>query len=151
MNSCRRRVRKIVCRICAAALLCAAAGVSAQTVDKQVDAAGHVTFADRADATPSEPTAPAPAAEAANAPVRYRTISPRRAAIIEANEAARRLAQARLARERSAAPLRHELARGTDARAVNHRYWQRQEKLRQVVEQAQLRYNETRRLQLARR
>ena len=138
MNSCRRGVRKIVCGICAAALLCAAAGVSAQTVHKQVDAAGRITYSDQSD-TPrkARPT--------------YSAMSARHAATVDANEAARRLAQARLQRAQGAQPLPRELARGADANVVNHSYWQRQEKLRTVVEQAQLRYNETRRLQLAHR
>lgn len=116
MNSRRRGVRKIVCGICAAALLCAAAGVSAQE------------------------TRPP-----------YSNLSARQAAAVDANEAGRRLAQARLQREQGAQPLPHELARGADANVVNYGYWQRQEKLRTVVEQAQLRYNETRRLQPAQR
>ena len=65
--------------------------------------------------------------------------------MIEANEAARRLGLARLARERGAKPLSGELAGGTDASAVNHRYWRRQEKLRHEVEQALRRSNETHR------
>ena len=138
MNTRRRRVRNTVCLICAAALSCATAGVSAQTVHKQVDAAGRITYSNQSD-TPrkARPT--------------YSVMSARHAATVDANEAARRLAQARLKREQGAQPLPGELARGADADVVNHRYWQRQEKLRTVVEQAQLRYNETRRLQLAHR
>lgn len=141
MKSCRYRVRKTVCRICAAALLCAAAGVPAQTVHKQVDAAGRITYSDQSDTTPS-PRKTQP---------QYSVMSARQAATVDANEAARRLAQARLQREHGAQPLPRELARGTDANVVNHSYWQRQEKLRYAVELAQLRYNETRRLQLAHR
>jgi len=85
-----------------------------------------------------------PPPDVANAPARNSAISSRRAAIVEANEAARRLGQARLARERGAKPLSGEQARGTDASAVNHRYWRRQEKLRHEVEQALRRSNETR-------
>ena len=70
-------------------------------------------------------------------------MSPRRAALVEANEAERRLAQARLKRERGAAPLPGEQARGEGY--VNDRYWRRQEKLRLEVEQALRRFNETRR------
>lgn len=65
--------------------------------------------------------------------------------MVEANEAERRLKQARLARERGAEPLSTERVRGAGARAVNHRYWQRQEKLRLEVEFALRRSNETRR------
>jgi len=141
MNTRRRRVRNSVCLICAAALSCAAAGVSAQTVHKQVDAEGRITYTDQSDATASP----------RKARTTHSVMSARHAATIDANEAARRLAQARLQREQGAQPLPRELDRGPDANVVNHRYWQRQEKLRTVVEQAQLRYNETRRLQLARR
>ncbi len=85
-----------------------------------------------------------PASDVAQAPARNSTVSSRRATVVEANEAARRLGQARLARERGARPLSGEQARGTDASAVNHRYWRRQEKLRHDVEQALRRSNETR-------
>jgi hypothetical protein len=70
-------------------------------------------------------------------------MSARRAATIDASEAARRLGQARLEREQGVAPLAGERIRGTDASTVNHRYWRRQEKLRLAVEQAQRRSNET--------
>jgi len=144
MNS-RRRVRNVVSTFCAAALLCAAAGVSAQAIHKQVAADGHATFSDRADATPSLPAAAPPASDAENAPARTRIISTRRGAAIDANEAARRLKQARLTREQGAQPRRAEWARGSDAGTVNHRYWRRQEKLRLEVEYALRRSNETHR------
>ena len=143
MNTRRRRVRNSVCLICAAAFFCAASGASAQTVEKQIDAKGRVANADRGNERP--------APGAASAQPAYSVMSARHAATVDANEAARRLAQARLKREQGAQPLPGELARGADADVVNHRYWQRQEKLRTVVEQAQLRYNETRQLQFARR
>ncbi|MEK6245697.1 MAG: DUF4124 domain-containing protein, partial [Pseudomonadota bacterium] len=148
MNS-RRRVRNIVSRICAAALVCAATGVSAQTIYKQVSAVGHVTFTDQPDATAARQTATDPALEVTKAPARIFTISSRRAATINANEAARRLGEAQLKRKQGAEPLPGEQAQGSDASTVNHRYWWRQEKLRLVVEQAQRRSNETRLSQVA--
>jgi len=63
--------------------------------------------------------------------------------MVDASEAARRLGQARLEREQGAQALTGEQARGTNAGAVNHRYWLRQEKLRRMVEQALRRSNET--------
>ena len=63
--------------------------------------------------------------------------------MVDASEAARRLGQARLEREQGAQALPGEQARGTIDGAVNHRYWQRQEKLRRVVERALRRSNET--------
>ena len=138
-----RGVLNAVWTISTAALLCSAAGVSAQTVYQQVDAAGQVTFTDRVDTTRAPPEEPIAEPEVKKAPVRNSNISARRAAVIEANEAARRLREARLARARGAEPLPGERARGADAKAVNHRYWQRQEKLRQLTETALRRSNET--------
>lgn len=130
--------------IWAAALLCAATGVPAQTLHRQTDAGGRITISDRADATLSPPAEPVAAPAAAR--VLRSGISPRRLAMIEANEAQRVLRQARLARERGAEPLPAERVRGAGAGAVNHRYWRRQEKLRHDVEQVLRRSNETRRM-----
>ena len=90
--------------LCAVALFCVAGSVSAQAVHSRIDADGRTTYSDRADATPS-PRAAAPALEAADAPARRPRISVRQTAVIEANEAARRLKQARLTRNRGAEPL----------------------------------------------
>jgi hypothetical protein len=130
MNS-RQRIRIIASSACAAAVLCAAAGVSAQTLYKQVDDEGRSTFSDRLAAKPA--------------------IAPRPGAKIEANEAARRLKQAQLEREHGVAPRSGELTQGTGQRTVNYRYWRRQEKLRIVVEQAQRRSRETLQPQVAAR
>jgi len=143
MNTYRRRVRIVAMAIWAAAFLCAATGVPAQTLHRQTDSEGRTTFGDRADATPSPRAETVEAPEAT--PVRKSAISPRRSAMIEANEAQRVLKQARLARERGAEPLPAERVRSAGAGAVNHRYWRRQEKLRRDVEQALRRSNETRR------
>jgi hypothetical protein len=69
-------------------------------------------------------------------------MSQRRAAEIDVREAARRLARAQIVRRLGIAPLAGE---------ARFPYWQRQEKLRELVEAAQRRYNETRQAQLARR
>jgi hypothetical protein len=115
MNT-RRHVRNTAQGICAAAFVCAAAGASAQTVS---------------------------ALDVASALASSSAISSRSAAMVDASEAARRLGQARLEREQGAQALPGEQAQGTNAGAVNHRYWQRQEKLRRMVEQALRRSNET--------
>lgn len=143
MNSHSRQVRNIVWKICAAAFLCAAAGVSAQTVYKQVDAAGHITYTDRPDTAPSPPTVEVPALEVANALASNSAMSSRSAAIINANEAARRLRQAEREREQGAERLPGEQAHGADVNEMNRRYWQRQDELRRAVEQAQRRSGET--------
>ncbi len=141
MNTHRRRIRMVAMTIWAAAFLCAATGVPAQTLHRQTDVEKRITFGDRADATPSPPAETVAAPEATR--VRKSAISPRRAAMIEANEAQRVLRQARLARERGAEPLPGERVRGAGAGAVNHRYWRRQEKLRRDVEEVLRRSNET--------
>jgi ribosomal protein L19E len=77
------------------------------------------------------------ALDVANALARNTAISSRPAAIIDSKEAARRLGKAQLARSQGAQPLPGERAGSAGASVVNHRYWQRQEKLRRAVEQAQ--------------
>ena len=127
----------------AAAFVCAAAGVSAQTVHKQVDAAGRITYTDRPDATPSPQTATVSASSVADALASNTPISSRGAALIDANEATRRLRQAQLEREQGTERLPAEQAHGSDASAMNDRYRRRQEELLRVVEQAQRRSSET--------
>ena len=82
--------------------------------------------------------------DVANALASNSAISSRRVAIIDTNEAARRLGQAQLQREQGAESLPGEQVQGIDVSVVNHRYWRRQEKLRRVIEQAQRRSSETR-------
>ena len=138
MNSCRHG-RKLVSRICTAALLCSAAGVSAQTVYKQSNAEGRITYTDRPDMTPSPPTATVPALDVVNALASNSAMSSRGAAIINSNEAARRLRQAERERGQGAERLPGEQAHGADVNEMNWRYWQRQDELRRAVEQAQRR------------
>lgn len=78
-------------------------------------------------------------------------MSSRRAALIDAKEAARRLRQEQSNRERGWEPIAGEMVQGADASAVNHRYWRRQEALRRAVENAQRRARETNQPQLAAR
>jgi hypothetical protein len=120
----RRLVRNIALGICAAAFVCAATGASGQTVS-----ALDVTAALESNSAISSPSA----------------------AMVDAREAARRLGQARLEREQGVQALPRERPRGKGIHALNHRYWQRQEKMRRMVEQALRRSNETRPAQGARR
>src|SRR6185436_4805991 len=108
-------MKSLLCGICAAALLCAASAASAQTVLKRHGASG-----------------------------RYAPISPERAAAVDANEAAFRLRRTQRARELGAQPLPGERSPGADG-TLHLRYWQRQEKLRKAVEEAQRRSNEAQR------
>ena len=138
--------RTIASIVCALTLLCAAAGTPAQTtIYKQVDPAGRITFTDRPDSSlPAQPvTGPALEALKPAGVIPAGPLTSRRSAAIDANEAARRLAQALLMRSEGAEPLPGELTHGSTG-APNQRYWQRQEKLRVLVEQAQQRANEAR-------
>ena len=118
------------------ALLCIAAGVSAQAIHKEIDAAGRVTYTDQPDTTPTWHLATVPAVDVANALAGNSAISSRFVAIIDADEAARRLGQALLDRKLGAERLPGEQAHGADASAANQRYGLRQEGLRLEVERA---------------
>ena len=137
----RRRIREMVRRICATVFLCIAAGVPAQTIHKQIDAAGRITYSDQPETTPSLPTVPG--LEVANALASNSAMSSRRAATIDANEAKRRLEQVELERNQGADRLVGEQAHGADANAANQRYRQRQDDLRRAVEHAQRRSDKT--------
>lgn len=149
MNT-RRRSRKIASSL-ALALLCAALSAPAQTIYKQVDAAGRVTFTDRPDWNLPAQAMTGPALEAPRPPAGIVLMTSRRSAFIDANEAARRLAQAELMRSEGAAPLPGELTQSSGAAVPNQRYWQRQERLRVLVERARQRAGETRLPLLAQR
>jgi hypothetical protein len=134
----------------AAALLLAASGASAQlAVYKAADPAGQTTHTDGSGASvqPLEATAdpenPAPQ-------VKRRALPSRNSAMVNANEAKRRLAQAELKRRLGKAPLPGETTRGPGGVAVNDRYWQRQVKLRIEADEAQRRVNVTQKTVLAR-
>ena len=136
------------------ALALAAAGASAQTIYSKVSLDGHQTFSDRPAATPDPATEAEATVDARKARPRLSPLSPRRGAEIDAKEASRRLAQAQLKSRHGLAPRAGEQAEqveGADSSVANRRYWQRQEKLRLAVEQAQRRLNETQRTQLAHR
>jgi hypothetical protein len=135
----RRRACRTLPAILAAAMLCAAAGASAQELHKLLDATGRVTFSDRPDETGALQAAPE--AESARVPKRIAGISsPRAAALIDTKEAERRLRQAQSAQSQGREPLPGERAKdGT----MSERYVRRQEKLRLVVEKAQRRLQET--------
>src|SRR5690349_5488325 len=90
---------------------------SAQSIYRSVDDEGRTTFTDRAPAQ------------------RARHIgAPRQGGKVDVSESARRLKQARTERRHGAQPQAGELILGAGQPRANHRYWQRQEKLRLVVE-----------------
>jgi hypothetical protein len=146
MDSCRSLFRNIARSVCAVALLCGTASVSAQAIHKEIDAAGRVTYTDQPDTTPTWHLATVPALDVASALARNAAISSRFAAIIDVDEAARRLRQALLERSLGAERLPGERAHGADAAAANLRYRLRQEDLHREVELAMQRANLTARL-----
>jgi hypothetical protein len=141
MNS-RRPARNGARAICAAALFCAAAGVPADPVYKQFDAAGRITHSDQPDTTRLPPTATIASLDVVNALAGATAMSGRRAAIVDANEAARRLGQAERERKLGAEPRPGEEALAADENGVNPKYQRRQDQLRRKVEQAQRRASE---------
>ena len=149
MNQGRYHV-SIASNLCALALLCAATGAPAQTIYKQVDLAGRVTFTDRPDINLPVQAMTAAPLEAPKRPAGAGMTS-RRSASIDVNEAALRLARAQLKRSGGADLLPGELTHGSGEGVPNQRYWQRQDKLRVQVEKAQQRSNETRLALLAQR
>ena len=145
MNSRPGSVPNTVWGICAAAFLCAAPGVSAQTVNKQVEAAERTLFTDRPDTRPSTRTAGISALEVAQALASNSAISTPHPAIIDANEAARNFRQAQLQRKHGVRLLPEEWAQSADAIVMNDRYWLRQGNLQQLAELAQRSSSDTRR------
>ena len=154
----RPYLRSIASSLCALALLCAATGAPAQTIYKQVDLAGKVTFTDRPDSnlpaqamTSAAQATTKPALEAPKPPARVGLMTSRRSASIDVNEAGLRLAQAQLQRSGGADLLPGDWTHGSAESVPNQRYWQRQDRLRVQVEQAQQRSTETRLALLAQR
>ena len=135
----------------AALLALFSASASAQSLYTTVSLDGHKTFSDRAD-TNLEPAAQeTPKNAARRTPSGTMAKGSRGATLVNSNEAERRLVQIQQKRRQGMAPLPGESARVPGGVQVNSRYWNRQEKLRIEVEQAQRRMNETQRLQLAQR
>jgi len=145
-------LRNITWGICAVVLAGIATGAQAQTVFKQVDIAGRITYTDTPESTAGAQEADSPELAAPKPRHRIVNISPRRVTVaVDAKEAARRLGKAQQQRKLGAQPMAGEQTEVSGASALNYRYWRRQEKLRIQVEQAQRRSNETSRLLLAQR
>jgi len=118
------------------ALILAATGASAQT-----DQSEQPAQPPQAQAVPGE------VGEVKAVPRAARPrIASKRAAEINAREAARRLEQAQFKRIQGAEPLPGERIQVNGTTTVGYRYWKRQEQLRLAVEQAQRRWNLTQRV-----
>lgn len=133
----------------ALALAFSCSGASAQADFTSVSLDGHTTFSDRPVAPPDAEPEAAPVKAAPRSPAGTLPRGSRGAQLVNASEAQRRLTQAQLNRKRGMAPLATEQTRTGDRIEVNHRYWKRQEGLRQDVDLAQQRLNATRPAQLA--
>ena len=133
----------------AAALALCCASASAQTIFTTVSLDGHKTFSDRAEAQPDPAAEETPRTAARRTPAGTMAKGSRSAALVNSNEAGRRLAQSQQKRSLGRAPLPGESVKVPGGILVNARYWNRQEKQRIEVEQAQRRLNEMQRLQLA--
>jgi hypothetical protein len=127
------------------AFICAATDATALVIYRQVDAAGRVTFSDRPAAAPLEAAA-IPTLDVAAALAGAAAMSSRHAAMIDANEAARRLRQAERERQRGLERMPGEHLPGAGTGDADARYQRRQEELRRVVELARRRSDEADRL-----
>lgn len=151
--------KHMMSKMFAAAILCSNEGVLAQTIFKQIDAAGHTTFTDRPAAGRVVPYVTFSSEERGS-------VSPRRiakngtrpdlaqalfsnsamtsmyAATVDCNEANRRLRQARQSSQEGMESRPGE--RGdAGATAMNKRYERRQQRLERAVVAAELRSRDT--------
>ncbi len=145
--------------ICAAAVLSSGGGVLAQTIYKQVDAAGRTLYTDRAGAegivvahvtssaqqpgslSPSR-TATGTRSDVAEALSSSSVMSSMYAATVDFNEASRRLRQAQQSRLEG---VKHRPGEWTDSAdsAMDKRYQRRQQRLARAVETAERRLHQT--------
>lgn len=129
--------------LCAGMLVCAASGVSAQEIYRQIGVDGHITYTDQPGTTPPPQAVTGPPLDVASALASNFALSSRHAATVDANEAARRLRQAQQELVLDAKRLPRLQARGSTAGEVSDRYDRRQEELQHQVERAQRRFIET--------
>lgn len=139
----KSRIDQLARKICTAAMLCAAAGASAQTIYRQVDGGGHVTFTDRTETTPLSQAAPAQGSDVATALARRGPMNSKDAATVDNDEAARRLARAQKNRGEGNGPRPGETADGAMVRKLNEYYLQDKKKQDREVAAAQKRSNQT--------
>ena len=152
--------KHMLSKICAAALLCSGGGAFAQTIYKQIDAAGRTTFTDRPDAArvvvsyetfPSDergPVSPPRIATGTRSDVqkallRYTAMRSTYAATVDFNEAGRRLNQARQSLQEGIEPRPGERVDSAGSGAMDRRYQRRQQRLEREVAAAERRSHET--------
>lgn len=129
--------------MCTTALLCAAVGVSAQTIHKHTDADGHITFTDQPEDTPAPRARGAPDSDVVSALNSGSPMTSQSAASIDSNEAKRRLLRAQQSRRNALAPSSGVNSDVVDVTLMNQRYLRNQKSLDREVAAAQRRSNET--------
>ena len=132
-----------VWRTCAAAMLCVAAGASAQSVHKEVDIDGRITYTDRTEAMALPQATMAQGSDVASALAGRSPMTSMEAANVDFNEATRRLVRARQSREEGMRPRPGESADSAAVRKMNENYLQDRRRLDREVAAAQRRSNET--------
>jgi hypothetical protein len=143
MKSCHNRSLNVVWRICAAAILCVSAGASAQSVYKQVDIDGRITYTDRPETTPLPRAATVSDSGVVSALARNCPMTSMSAATVDFHEATRRLVRARQSRREGLEPRRGENTDDAGVRMMNKRYQRDRQRLDREVVAAQRRSNET--------
>jgi hypothetical protein len=154
------RKHHMVSKFCAAAILCSSGGVLAQTIYRQLDSSGVITFTDRpvvdgvvephlklSDQPGGSISLPRAVngnrSDVADALARNAGMSSTYAATVDFNEAKRRLQQARESRREGLEPEPGELAGSSSSGAMHKRYQSRQQRLRREVVAAERRSLET--------
>ncbi len=140
VKSCLNRCLNATWKLCAAAVLCAAVGVSAQTVHRQTDGDGRITYTDRLEAKSPPQAGGAAQSDVAGALARQSPMTSKAAATIDFNEANRRLLRAKQSRLEALAPRPGEHA---SVSLLNERYLRDLPRLNREVAAAQRRSNET--------
>jgi hypothetical protein len=146
--------KHMIWKFCAAAILCGSEGGSAQTIYRQLDSTGVITFTDRPAAdrvvesyVKSSIALPRAVngnrSDVADALARNTAMSSTYAATIDFNEAKRRLMRARENRQEGMELRSGELADSSSTGAMHKRYQNRQERLRREVVAAERRSLET--------
>jgi hypothetical protein len=152
--------KRMMTKICAAAILCSGGGVLAQTIYKQIDASGRTIFTDqpaadgmvvRYETFPREERglvsppriATGTRSDVAKALFSNSPMSSTYAATIDFNEAGRRLRQARQSLQEGIEPRPGEGTDNAGTSAMDRRYQRRQQRLEREVVAAERRSHET--------
>jgi hypothetical protein len=143
MKSCHIRSQDAAWKICAAAMLCVAAGASAQSVHREVDIDGRITFTDRTETMALPQATMAQGADVASVLAGRSPMTSMEAANVDFKEATRRLVRARQSREEGMGPRPGESADSAAIRKMNENYLQDRQRLDREVAAAQRRSNKT--------